>query len=297
MNEVLPFVSISISFFNAESTLLDAVRSVFAQTHKNWELILIDDGSTDNSLELARSINEPRVRVYSDGENKKLAARLNQAITLSKYDFIARMDPDDLMAPDRIEKQLKVLVERENVDLVSTGVLSLNNENKPIGFRIISENHIMTAASVLKAQSGIVHASVLARKSWYERNNYREDLPVAQDSELWSRAYSKSDLKVHFIREPLYFYREDNNVTRSKLLKGYSVGRKNILKHTRYPVSLRFFIYIRSFLKTAVVFCFSSFGALEFLRKRRILERVSDKDYDFFSKTVSNIKKTKINFY
>lgn len=54
------FVTICIPFYNAQSTLLDAVRSVFAQTHKSWELILIDDGSTDHSLELAQSINDPR---------------------------------------------------------------------------------------------------------------------------------------------------------------------------------------------------------------------------------------------
>src|SRR5690554_4188978 len=94
----LPSVSIGIPFFNAEAYLLDAIKSVFAQTHQNWELILLDDGSTDRSLEIARSIDDPRVRVYSDGQNKHLAARLNEIARLARYEYLARMDADDLMA-------------------------------------------------------------------------------------------------------------------------------------------------------------------------------------------------------
>ena len=67
-------VSIAIPFYNAEKYLRDSIRSVFAQTHQDWELILMDDGSTDGSLAIAKSIKDPRVSVYSDGQNKKLAA-------------------------------------------------------------------------------------------------------------------------------------------------------------------------------------------------------------------------------
>ena len=66
MTSSLPPVSIGLPFFNAERFLIDAVKSVFAQTHQDWELILMDDGSTDRSLEIAKSIRDPRVRVYSD---------------------------------------------------------------------------------------------------------------------------------------------------------------------------------------------------------------------------------------
>ena len=118
MNQ-LPYVTIGIPIYNAESTLIDAVRSVFAQTHKNWELILVDDGSTDRSLEIAKSIDDPRVTVYSDGENRKLAGRLNQLVSMAKHDFIARMDADDMMAPNRIETLLKILVNNDKYDLAS----------------------------------------------------------------------------------------------------------------------------------------------------------------------------------
>ncbi|MEN6400626.1 MAG: glycosyltransferase, partial [Armatimonadia bacterium] len=64
-----PMVTVGLPFYNNESTLLDAVRSIFAQTFQDWELVLLDDGSTDGSLEIARSIDDPRVRVIADGQN------------------------------------------------------------------------------------------------------------------------------------------------------------------------------------------------------------------------------------
>ncbi|MEK5752755.1 glycosyltransferase family 2 protein, partial [Acinetobacter variabilis] len=74
------YISIGIPFFNAEKYLEDAIKSVLAQTFQNWELILVDDGSIDRSLEIARSFNDPRIRIIADGHNRRLAYRLNQII-------------------------------------------------------------------------------------------------------------------------------------------------------------------------------------------------------------------------
>ena len=115
-------VSIAIPFYNAEKYLRDSIRSVFAQTHQDWELILMDDGSTDGSLAIAKSIKDSRVSVYSDGKNKKLAARLNEITKLAKYDIIARMDADDLMSPTRIEKQLNILKDNLNIEVAPTSL-------------------------------------------------------------------------------------------------------------------------------------------------------------------------------
>src|SRR5438045_1632919 len=92
-------VSIGISFQNARATLADAVRSVLAQTCRDWELLLVDDGSSDGSLELARRIEHPRIQVISDGVNQGLASRLNQIALLARGTYLARMDADDLMHP------------------------------------------------------------------------------------------------------------------------------------------------------------------------------------------------------
>ena len=113
-----PFVTIGIPVYNAEAYLEYTICSVLAQTYRNWELIIIDDGSTDNSLLIAKKYEEidNRIRVISDGINKKLPHRLNQIIHESKYDYIARMDADDLMSNDRIEKQISILNLNKSID-------------------------------------------------------------------------------------------------------------------------------------------------------------------------------------
>jgi glycosyltransferase involved in cell wall biosynthesis len=226
-------VSIAIPFYNAESTLLDAVRSVYAQTHTDWELLLIDDGSTDQSLRLASKIDDPRVRVFSDGVNVGLAARLNQVTELAKFDYIARMDADDLMSEFRIEKQLKILIERPNIDLVSTGVCSIDSNDRPLAIR---GNNYMGMLNFFRAslgRHGIVHASVVGRKDWFSRNPYNVGFPLAEDYELWLRASKGDDLVIECIDDPLYFYREEGNVSPVKLSRAYSSQIKVL---SEYPL-------------------------------------------------------------
>ena len=232
----LPPVSIGIPFFNAERFLMDAIKSVFAQSHQDWELILMDDGSTDRSLEIARSIQDPRVRVYSDGSNRKLAARLNEIHRLAGHDFIARMDADDLMATDRIEKQLRVLMAQPGFDLVTTGVCSITDNSVPYGVRVTEPGHVLTPFSVLSGQHGIVHASLLGRKSWFLRNPYDPTDHWAEDYKLWVRSCIKRDLSVGFIREPLYFYREEGSANAEKMLSGQRMGREVIRANGREMV-------------------------------------------------------------
>src|SRR5690606_12105870 len=86
-----PVVTIGIPFFNPGPLIEDAVRSVFSQTFSDWELILLDDGSTDESLRRVQQIRDPRVKVYSDGRNKGLVTRLNEITQLASGKYLARM--------------------------------------------------------------------------------------------------------------------------------------------------------------------------------------------------------------
>lgn len=223
-------VTVGISFYNAEKYLADAIKSILAQTYPHWELILVDDGSTDKSLLIAQSFakNDTRIRVLSDGKNRKLAARLNQIIDESSYDYIARMDADDLIAVDRLEKQVKFLEKNKKNDLVSTGILSIKNDLSLVGYRGSKSNRTPGLDDAVLGRTGIIHASILARKSWYIRNRYNEDLKIAQDYALWLNAYLNNDLKVGFIEDPLYFYREEQNIKLDKLLTAYSTQISSI---------------------------------------------------------------------
>ncbi|WP_264531333.1 glycosyltransferase family 2 protein [Flavobacterium sp. N502540] len=202
MNE--PLVSIVIPFYNNETTLLDAVKSVFIQTYQNWELILLNDGSKDKSLEIANSIKDKRVKVVNDGSNRGLVFRLNQAVSLVSGEYIARMDGDDLMHPERIEKQMKMFLLNPDVDLVDTGAYSIDEVGMPLGIRGLvpiqyDEKFIINNAMLL-------HASIIGKKEWFIKNKYDEVYVRAEDRELWLRTYKYS--KFERVKEPLYIVRE-----------------------------------------------------------------------------------------
>ncbi|MDC1395828.1 glycosyltransferase family 2 protein, partial [Bacteroidia bacterium] len=182
-----PFISIAIPFYNAEEYLVDSIKAIFAQTYSNWELILIDDGSSDGSLAIANSVDDNRVRVYSDGKNKKLARRLNEIAHLAKYDYLARMDADDIIAPEKLELQIRILLDNPTLDLVTTGVVSVSNDLTYVRHRGESANSVGLMDLVHKTK-GVTHASILGKKSWFLRNPYDEFLKVAQDYSLWVTA-------------------------------------------------------------------------------------------------------------
>ena len=219
------YISIGIPFYNAESYLEDAICSVLAQTHQYWELILINDGSTDKSLEIAELYAkiDKRIRVLSDGKNKKLPKRLNQIIDEAKFDYIARMDADDLMSNDRLEKQISILESNKEIDLVTTGCLTIGKHNELTGVKL-GENYRMNAEMILEGVTNLLHASLLARKSWYSRNKYDESRLLAEDFDLWLQAAKSNDLKYLVLEEPLYWYRVTENITVFKMINGYNLS-------------------------------------------------------------------------
>lgn len=224
-------ITIGVPFYNADKFLEYTILSMLSQTYKNWELILVDDGSSDSSLKIANyyAQKNSRIRVISDGENKKLPARLNQLISESKGDYIARMDADDIMHPERLEKQIGFLQKNQQYDLVSSGLISINNQNEVKGFRCVSQLYDEFSSPNLSYP--IVHPSVMARKSWYERNQYSLAYPRAEDFELWTRAIKSKDFKMAVLPDLLLYYREEGNLSIDKIINSYKDTLKIYSKH------------------------------------------------------------------
>lgn len=282
-------ITIAIPFYNAEKYLEDAIRSVFAQTYKDWELILMDDGSTDTSLKIANSVKDARVRVYSDGKNKRLAARLNEIAALAKYKYIARMDADDLIFPNRIETQMRYFEKNPDLDIVTTGVYSVLNNLEIQGVRG-SDFESPSFNDVLSRKVGITHAALIAKKTWYQRNKYDESLSIAQDLDLWIRAAKKNDLKVKSISNPLYIYREEANVTMAKLLRAYKNERNMIRK---YSESNNLQLLLKSYLKSFVVKILGTLGKIKLLQAKRG-SVINQLQKEAFNQAIKQIYSTKI---
>jgi glycosyltransferase involved in cell wall biosynthesis len=198
-------VTIGIPFRDAESSLGDAVRSVFAQTHQNWELLLVDDGSTDGSLAVARSIADPRVTLRSDGARRGLANRLNEIAHAARGPYLARMDADDLMHPERIQRQLEFLEAIPEIDVVGTACISLGPQDEPVGSRGGFLPDPYTRASILFGVQ-LAHPTVMARTRWFRSHPYDARYERAEDMRLWCETVNSSRFAV--LSEPLYFYRE-----------------------------------------------------------------------------------------
>lgn len=214
-------VTIGLPVYNAGPYLLGALRSIFAQTYQDWELIIVDDGSTDGSLEIAQAVQDRRVSVHSDGANRGLIYRLNQIVRLAHCDLLARMDADDLMHPQRLARQVRLLEAQPEVDLVDTAMCSIDLENRPVGVRGLDE--ICARPATALARAILLHASVVGRTAWFQRHPYDPEYVRAEDHELWYRTVSRS----HFarIREPLYFYRESMTSVASYLQSHRSVEK------------------------------------------------------------------------
>ena len=289
-------ISIGIPFHNAEASLSNAIRSVFAQTYQDWELILVDDGSTDRSLEIACSVKDSRVRVISDGENRRLPFRLNQIAAEAQYGLIGRMDADDIISSERFEKQIAILDSRAEIDLVTTGVCSLTDDNIPVGVRCGSPDKPITGRGLLLGQCFIVHAAMLGRKAWFLRNPYNESIPRAQDSELWLRAFSKNDFRCYVLPEPLYYFRESGSVSPAKLHASYETRRYlysqyGSLGFSKAELSLR---YCNTYAKSIIVEILSALKMLDKLLEQRNQKIENKIQYTGFVDEINSVLSTSV---
>lgn len=200
-----PLVSIILPFFNGGPAFAPALASILNQSYQNWELLLCDDHSTDGSLELARSLKDPRVQVWSDGRNKGLAARLNECIARAQGTLIARMDADDISYPERLARQVDYLEKQPTVDLVGCPMLIITEESEAIGKRRAALTH---AGITSHPATGfdLAHPTWMARADWYRRNLYDPKAVRYEDIELLYRTYQNSTFAN--LPDLLYAYRE-----------------------------------------------------------------------------------------
>ena len=128
--EKAPIVSVILPVYNGGEDLAAAIQSIINQTYTNWELILMDDGSTDGSLERMKEYKDPRIKLFSDGVNKGLSRRLNEAVSKTTGAYIARMDADDIAFPKRLEIQVKFLEANKEIETLKSKALKEIEKNK-----------------------------------------------------------------------------------------------------------------------------------------------------------------------
>lgn len=201
----VPVVTVAMSVLNGGDYLQLAVQSIIEQTFQDWELLILDDGSTDGAIDRWMSEADPRIIVIRDGQNRGLSARLNQAIDMARGRYLARMDHDDLSHPNRLAEQVAFLEKHPYVDLVATKCVTINELHQPLGTLPFASNHKDICARPWMGFP-MPHPSWLGRVSWFRRHYYPDPAPYCcEDNELLLRAHEIS--RYHAIETALLAYR------------------------------------------------------------------------------------------
>lgn len=197
-------VTVLMAVFNGEAYLEAAIRSILAQTFRDFEFLIIDDGSSDNSLAIIEGLKDERVRLVRNEANMGLTRSLNKGLDLAEGKYIARMDADDIALPDRLHLQFDFLENNPDYGLVGGERMILQNGHLKAKRGELFADH--EAICVLQLfRNGFVHSAVMMRTTMAKTLRYNEAIFATQDYEFWVRISKHT--KVANLLTPLVQYR------------------------------------------------------------------------------------------
>ncbi len=214
---------------NAEATIAVAIRSIVQQTWRDWELLVIDDGSTDATAGVVSGFRDPRVRLITGGGNLGLAARLNQAISMSTAPLFARMDADDVAYPLRLEAQVEFLEKEPGCDLAGCGVLMFDALGNITGRYPLRRTHAEICCEPWRGFF-LPHPTWMGRRDWFSKFGYLESYLKTQDQDLLLRSFDTSTFAC--VERTLLGYRQERRVL-GKVLRGRAYFSRSILREAR----------------------------------------------------------------
>lgn len=216
-------VSIIMGIYNCEDILGESIDSIIAQTYTNWELIMCDDCSKDNTYEVAKKYEKKypdKIKVLKNKKNLTLGPTLNRCLEITSGEYIARQDGDDKSVDTRIERQVRFLEENPEYDLVGTSMISYDGHNKK-GARGIGIKE-PTVKSLLKG-TAFCHATIMTKKEVYTKLGGYSSKSYArrvEDLDLWFRFF-KEGYRGYNIFEELYIVRDDGTEFDRRNFKNY----------------------------------------------------------------------------
>jgi len=212
-----PKISVIMSVFNGEKYLREAMDSILNQTFADFEFIIVNDGSTDNSLSIIKGYADKRIRVIDNEQNIGLTKSLNRAIRQARGEYIARQDADDISLPNRFEEQLKYFKKNPDVALLGTSIYRVDSNGKILGKTLA----IAKPGKGLLRQNQFNHGSTMFKSGVVcELGGYNELFRYCQDYELWLRMakyYEVRNLpqilyKLRFHNEAVRFRKRDEAI-------------------------------------------------------------------------------------
>jgi len=205
--------------FNAQSTLTECLDSIFCQSLQNFELIAVNDFSTDKSVEIIRSYNDPRIRVI-ENKNKGIVSALNTGLSCCNSNYVARMDADDVMYAERLEKQYEVLNGDSDITLCATQAKKFPEEIIQAGYveYMRWQNACLTAQDIknqIYIESPFAHPSVMFRKDRIVESGAYKDGEFPEDYELWLRLFQEEQKMMKLDKVLLGWRESDGRLSRT----------------------------------------------------------------------------------
>ncbi|NDV46181.1 glycosyltransferase [Paludibacter sp. 221] len=230
-----PMVSIVMPVFNADQYLKESITSVLGQTYRNFELIIIDDCSSDNSVNIIRSFDDERIRLIERIENNLVDA-LNTGINAASGKYIARFDADDIMMPDRLQTQVDVMERNLNISICSSQMVAFDQKKEFLSSSGKNGYINQVMFNFLEANY-IFHPTVMLRKKFLVKNNlkYEKDYIYAEDYKLWTEIAKRGGM-FFIIDRPLIRYRISPNQI--------SYKKSDIQTQTARKIRLEIFEYL-----------------------------------------------------
>jgi glycosyltransferase involved in cell wall biosynthesis len=203
MRPLSPTVTVLMPVYNTAAYLREAVESILNQTYRDFELLVINDGSTDESPALLESFSDPRIRIVHNPVNSGLIATLNRGMELAQGKYIVRMDSDDISLPERVEKQVQYMESHPETGISGTWARIMGTD------RMIRYEEPDAAIRIRHLyQIHLIHPSVIMRKELIERHSLRfdESFKHAEDFDFFTRA--SAHMKLANLPLPLLLYRQ-----------------------------------------------------------------------------------------
>ncbi len=231
-----PSVTVLMPVYNARKHVREAVDSILMQTFRDFEFLILDDGSTDSTPEIIQSYTDPRIRFIWNGENKGIAEVLNQGIAQASCDLIARMDADDISYPDRLEKQVGFFASHPDLALLSTWAREVTADRLPVRTEKWDPRYYYYN---LNFACWIYHPTVMFRRSAVVRSG-KYSTRYAEDHNLWWQVARR--YRIHTLPEVLLDYRlADESLSRVTRKAEYDAAQHaQILRNIRYYTGPRF---------------------------------------------------------
>jgi glycosyltransferase involved in cell wall biosynthesis len=200
-------LSVIMSAFNSALTINAAVESILNQTYTDFEFIIIDDASSDDTYEILKKIKDSRIKLLRNKSNIGLAASLNKAIACSSGEYVARMDADDISVHSRFERQIEILTQNDNIDICGSWFTIFSEGSEVDNYIVKHPQYHDEIRLYATLHNPIGHPTVMFRRSCWVKKKYDEHFESAQDYKLWLD-FMKNGFRFYNIQESLLYYRE-----------------------------------------------------------------------------------------